>query len=522
MRTIKISFSLSLTYSINSFIFGLKSLPLIKRLIPAGVYGSSGLKKVVHVIVMIYRFLKTFIGKFVYLGLMVYLPVYFLGGDMARDFRTILFLLSIAGFFTNTELFNPVKEKYYALILMRMNATQYARANYLWFLLKLMVSFIPALIVIGGLAGLPVWESLLFIPFILFGKMAGAFVYLEYYKITGKIAHENNTKMILPVILIALVGAYGLPFLHISINLWIFVATLIIIVIAGAFMMMKLWQFNGYGLLYKKMLNLNIILFNTAETRMQIQQKSFEAKLDSKTVIATNKKGYAYFNEIFTRRHHKILSKSAKRMAVIALVLVVALTAAVEMNDGIRQGVNNSMLKALPYFVFVMYLVNRGAMITQAMFMNCDHSMLTYRFYRQPKDILGLFRVRLITLIKVNMIPGAVIACALPYLLYISGGTSNPLDYLLLLISILAMVVFFSVHHLTLYYLLQPYNVNMESKSSIYSVASSVTYMVCYMFIRLQAPTTVFASLVIIFAVAYIAIALWLVYRLAPKRFKLK
>ena len=102
--------------------------------------------------------------------------------------------------------------------------------------------------------------------------------------------------------------------------------------------------------------------------------------------------------------------------------------------------------------------------MTQAMFMNCDHSMLTYRFYRQPEAILKLFKARLKTLVKINLIPALVLACGLPFLLFVTGGTDNPLNYALLFVSILAMAVFFSVHHLVLYYLLQPYNVHMESK----------------------------------------------------------
>ena len=169
-----------------------------------------------------------------------------------------------------------------------------------------------------------------------------------------------------------------------------------------------------------------------------------------------------------------------------------------------------------------MYLVNKGAVVTQAMFMNCDHSMLAYRFYRQPDAVLKLFKARLLTLIKINMIPAAVIACGLPLLLFITGGTDNPLNYGLLFVSVLAMAVFFSVHHLVIYYLLQPYNVNMEAKSSTYSIVNGATYFLCYMCIKIQAPTIIFASLTILFSALYIGAALFLVYRYAPVRFRLK
>ena len=49
----------------------------------------------------------------------------------------------------------------------------------------------------------------------------------------------------------------------------------------------------------------------------------------------------------------------------------------------------------LPYFAFIMYLINRGTSFTQALFMNCDHSLLTYSFYKQPGFVLKLFQIRL-------------------------------------------------------------------------------------------------------------------------------
>ena len=75
-------------------------------------------------------------------------------------------------------------------------------------------------------------------------------------------------------------------------------------------------------------------------------------------------------------------------------------------NKDVAKIINASLLIYLPYFVFVMYILNRGTTVTQAMFMNCDHSMLTYRIYRTPKVILGVFKERLKTLILINLVPG--------------------------------------------------------------------------------------------------------------------
>lgn len=59
-------------------------------------------------------------------------------------------------------------------------------------------------------------------------------------------------------------------------------------------------------------------------------------------------------------------------------------------------------------------------------------------------------------------------------LLYTSGGTDEPLHYAILVVSSLSMSIFFSVHYLTIYYLLQPYNAATEVKSGAYQLVLSI------------------------------------------------
>ena len=225
---------------------------------------------------------------------------------------------------------------------------------------------------------------------------------------------------------------------------------------------------------------------------------------------------------MFVKRHKKILTEAVKKQTVVILLIIAVITIAIYINNDFKEKTNGILLTYLPYFVFIMYLLNRGTTVTQAMFMNCDHSMLTYRIYRTPKVILGIFKERLKTLIKINLLPSMVIALGLPLLLYISGGTANMLDYVVLFISIIAMSIFFSVHYLVMYYLLQPYNVNTEIKSSTYRVVQTLTYFVCYYMIQLKLPTMPFGIAMSAFCIAYCIISLFLVYKYAPKTFKLR
>ena len=65
--------------------------------------------------------------------------------------------------------------------------------------------------------------------------------------------------------------------------------------------------------------------------------------------------------------------------------------------------------------------------------MNCYHSLLTYSFYKQPSFILRLFQIRLRELMKINAVPALVIGIGLALILFATGGTDNPLNYVCLL-----------------------------------------------------------------------------------------
>lgn len=176
----------------------------------------------------------------------------------------------------------------------------------------------------------------------------------------------------------------------------------------------------------------------------------------------------------------------------------------------------------LPYFTFIMYLINRGTGFTRALFMNCDHSLLTYSFYKQSGFVLKLFQIRLREIMKINAVPALVIGTGLALILYVSGGTDNPLNYVVLLVSILAMSLFFSIHYLTVYYLLQPYTAGTEMKSATYRIVMILTYAACYAMMNLRLPILIFGVACIAFCVLYSVIACILVYKFAPRTFRLR
>lgn len=521
---LRISFDLKNTYRVNCIIYSIQQIPLIRRILPDSLYKSRGLKIFANVLAVLWEILTAFIGKLLYLLLLVSLAGnLYKGGDMSKVSLHILLFLTIIGSFMNTYMFNPSNDKYYAMILMRMDAGKYTLSNYFYMAVKTIVGFMPFTILFGKMWGLPVFIRIL-LPFFVMGmKLTASWIFLLRYEKTGACMNENlPPKAAWPLTAVLLLAAYGLPWLGVTVPFQAFMILLVLVIAAGLYSLVKIWRFKAYREMYQLILSDKKTAIDIrANTQKAVEEQSRKS-ISMEEGFESKKKGFEYFNELFIRRHKKILWRSAFKVSIIAAVIVAGFFVAVQVNGDLKSGLNKILMTFLPYFVFIMYAVNRGTYFTQVLFMNCDHSMLTYAFYKKPEFILKLFRIRLREIVKVNLLPAAVIGLGLALLLYSSGGSENPVNYLILIVSILFMSIFFSVHYLTCYYLLQPYNVNTEMKSATYRIVLSGTYFVCFLFMKLRMNTLVFGMMVTLFCALYCVIACVLVYKFASRTFRLR
>lgn len=519
ISTFFLSFRLKNAYRVNSILYSLKQLPIIKRILPEKLYGVRGLKILGNIISAIWEFIMIFLGKFLYIAFMIAAMLGIYQTNSAATFLHIFFFLTICGGLMNTYLFDPTKDKYYAMFLMNMDAKEYTISNYLYQMIKVLIGFLPFTCFYGMSVGLPLGITILCPIFVMMVKTFINSLNLIDFKRTKKVKNENlPTSVVWILLLVLLVCAYALPYISIVMPTWLFLIFFVLSLGLGIFGFYQIFHFPYYRFLYKQLLtNAPLVIDQTS-----IRRDASLSQIELDTSLNSTKEGFSYFHELFVKRHRKILTKAIKKQTIVLVGIAIVMSFLVKVNASVASTTNHLMLVFLPYFVFIMYMLNRGTTLTQAMFMNCDHAMLSYRIYRKPDVILGLFKERLKTLIGLNLIPATVIGFTLALLLFLSGGTSNVYNYFVLFFSILAMSVFFSVHYLVMYYLLQPYNVHTDMKSSTYSVVQGVTYFVCYYMMQLRLPTFYFGLSVTAFCILYSLLSLWFAYRLAPKTFKLR
>jgi len=523
-NTLRISFSLKNTYRVNSILYAIKQIPIIKKILPDSLYRMIGFKIAGHIISWIWEVLSSIFGKAIYFGLLV-AGTFFAGefnkhSSFGEIFMHLFLFGTIIGVMSNTYMLSTHRTKYYAIMLLNVDAKKYNIINYVYQIIKLSICYAIAFVILHFTAEIPLWLGLLAVMFAVGIKTAVVgYMFSSFEK--GKDADGTNPfswltfpLVILSAFMAVFFPAIGYPFPYVALAVVMAVG-----VALGILGLVKIIKFKQYREISRQtLLKAESVKSDSKQTVVKNTTKAISAD----TNITSNKKGFEFLNELFIKRHKKILWKPVLIISIVAFAIFAIANIATIFLPELATELNGLLLNSLPYFLFIMYAINRGMSYTQALFINCDHSLLTYSAYKKPKNILKLFTIRLREIVKMNLVPALVIGVGMSALLYVSGGTDNPINYVLLLLTPMAMSIFFSVHNLTIYYLLQPYNANTEVKSGTYSIIMGLTYAVCYIFMQIQLPTLYFGIAVLSFSIIYCLVACLLVYKKSPETFRIR
>lgn len=521
LDSLKISLKLKNAYRTNSFIYSVFQLPFLNKIDSKQFYQNTSLKTLFGLFSLIIEFFKTILKRGFYLFLLGLFTFIIAPKEMNYPFLTLFFFFAIIASMCKNYMFDASKEKYYALTLINMNCQKYVLSNNLIELIKVLIGFLPLIPIIKIVMDIPFTICLLLPIFEIFIRLIVIAINLCVYDKKQTI-NPTLSKFQLLIIVILGIAPFVLAYNSYYITYPIFYILFIVCAILSILSIIKINKFQYYKIMYRQILNKETIFETSEQRNIKAIKNEAASGIEYDKNYTSNKTGYAYFHDLFVARHRKILMASATKQSLFIIVIIILLASISLFFNDFKKVINDTIMSSLPYFVILMYALNRGLKVTQAMFMNCDHSLLTYKFYRTPQVILGLFKQRLKTLITIDLIPASTLAIGLAILLFISGGTTNNLNYVIVAVSIICMSIFFSVHNLVLYYLFQPYNVNTESKSATLRIAQVATYYACFYISDIVMPTFIFGLLTIVFCIVYSIVSLIIVFKYAPKTFKLR
>lgn len=532
VETQKTIFGLMASENANQLIYYIKRLPIIGKHLPDSLYANLSMKKVLAVVAEVLKFFKGIFGKIIYIGLLMALPAFFLEKDPAARYSSFLHvftMFSLIGSFLSSFLFESSQERYICVRLMRMNAKKYIISTWIVNEVSNFFTFLPVVLLSAVLLGGTAAQAL-FLTVIMTGfELGGEAFFLLLYSRTKLIPCKKTAYEVI-VGFFLLVATYLPIILHRPLPLKgllfhpAFLVFAVGLLVCSALVIL---HYDGYHEIAMNTLKADALTVDTEKAITEatiadvtVREKDFSAS-DLKPGRFERKTGFAYLNALFFERHRRLLVKPVIIQLAIIAVLFCAAVIASFFNpklDGSLPGPGT----VLPLFVFILYLVSIGERVCKAMFYNCDISLLRYPFYRNRDAILSNFKVRLLRVSGLNLITATAIAAAVIGLVWIFKlGWTIP-DQLSFVCSILLLSLFFSVHHLFLYYVFQPYTTEHGVKNPFYSAINSGVYLLCFLCLKLKSPPSYFTLIVLVSTSIYIIVALILVYRLAPKTFRVK
>lgn len=520
---------------VNTFIFYFRKLWVVGKLMPDTLYANYGLKDGLSIAAVAVRLLAELGGKALYLLCFVVLPVMGgLGGQgqgFAAMVQILFFLNCLIGAFGESQIFAVTRDKITCIKYMHMNARDYVRGGLVFKYVPFFFFYLPCLLVAARMLGGTMLQGfLLWLALVSFRMMGEAFALLVFDR-TGKVLCRNMAYAWL-IILVGCACAYGPLGLHWN---WPVAAVLlhpvsvVLFTAAGAASLFYITVgYRGYERNYHRSLDINFLLStimkkssSSSFTEVEIKEKDLDIEESGKERYR-KLEGYALLNALFFSRHRRQLVKPIYYRLAVTLFIFLAGAAFYVYNSQAAVQISRNMTLLLPSFVFVMYCMTVADKACRAMFYNCDKSLLHYAYYRQPGVILENFKIRFRKVSLYNLTVGAAVCLAAVGFCLLCGGSLLTMDMFLFCITVLLLTVLFTAHHLCMYYLFQPYSENLSTKNPFFKITNFVMYMLCFICLQIEAGSGAFTVVVLSFTVIYSIGALVLVYRFAPRTFRIK
>ena len=540
LNSLRIILSIRNTISVNEIIHGIRSIPIIGKYIPETIYDVKIIKIIALILSVSGEILKAF-----FLKLALFVVLFFASGVVSSydDFsQKGVFLygflyVSLAGAFVY-NVFKNTPEADYAVFHLGMDAKKFVTARFFYDSFNVVLGYAVFGIPFALLSRVD-WYLALLLPLAGVGfKAVPLGIEMSVYAAKQARGKKKNRKGV-PV------SVEGNVIVNSLVMSFVIVAGLILggwLTYKGLFMpvtiiyvLTALAVFPGILLMKKFPFGLYKTALYAEKTRSELVKEDAKKQRNGNVKVVINEaegsrskaKGYRYLNELFMKRHQKIFWKR-EIIAIISVLGTIALMSLFfwfemsELDDGTESILRFLFSKHPGLFIFALFILNTGAYMSHAMFASCDSSMLVYGFYRTPDALRKMFRLRIMSVTKFNLIPAVLMAVFCIVTLAVSGGERFFGEYLFTTLTLIVFTAYFSIRNVTIFYLLQPYASDFAIKSKLFLYLNFILGTVFFILIFIKMPSWFTCVFGILITGAYFFIADKLVYKFAPKTFRIK
>ncbi|MFD0713315.1 hypothetical protein [Paenibacillus sp. GCM10027626] len=537
LRTLSTLQSIKTSTAINLFIYYLQNLPLLNKIITDGLYSNIAMKKALAVVVRIISIVWRFMLRVLYIGAGIYLPVVSLGDSLLKEeqlqhFIHIFFMFSfVVGAVSSAAILEPKREKYVAIKLFRIEPNRYMRTTLTMRYIAFFVYLLPVLLFFGLRLEASAAQMTVLAVSVTLWRIFSEYLHLKLFEKT-EIILIKQLVLVWLVIGGGCIAAYAplvLKWLPATSQLLLSLPAVIICCAVGLLAALQLMRYPSYRNVVDAatkrddpLLDLGRMVSEAQKTSVSMKDSDYAVQTDraANDAKVQAKQGYAYLNALFFARHRSIIRQPfIKRLAMIAIVGALG-TAAALIFESKLANMNLAFRHLLPYLFISMYFLTMGEKLCRAMFYNCDISLMRYSFYRGAA--YKHFRIRLVKIVEQNLVLAALLCAVLSMIGAAAGITIWSQDSLFLWISVFSLSLFFSVHHLFLYYIFQPYSTELHVRNPLYHFVNSAVSALSGLSIFLRVQPFIYAIIALSLTVFYFILAGYLVKKHGPRTFCVK
>lgn len=533
LRTFRTLFFIRTSSTVNRLIYYAQRLPLVGRAIKDTQYANLEGKKTIAVIAFLLQIVWGFANKLAFLGLMVYLPVVVWNGASSQEERLSLFLhlLLLLSFVVasvaSATVLETKREKYIAVKLMRMKPAAYMQAALGYRYCSYFVYYLPAMLLFTSLLDVSVLQGLGLAVSVTLWRVLCEYVHLKLFQQTGIVLIKNNAVVWLTIGL-----GYGVAYAPFILNWspssgdfllqW---PVTVVIAVLGIIAAVQLKRYSDYRTAVDAstkrddpLLDLGKMFSEANKTHVKSKDIDF-TRVDGQANAFKSREGYAYLNALFFARHRSLILRPLWNRSAIIVALGGFGVAFALLNADKASSLAAQWSSGIPWLIWIMSFLSIGERACKALFYNCDLSLMRYSFYRN--DAGRHFRQRLTRICGLNLTLAAALGAALTGFALAAGGVPSG-QLLLTLVCVFALSVFFSIHHLFLYYILQPYSTELNVKNPFFFLANLIVSLAFILALVLGADATGLSIATVAITLAYFVAALMLVKRVGPRTFRVK
>ncbi|WP_323617155.1 hypothetical protein [Erysipelothrix rhusiopathiae] len=511
----------------NRFLYYLRSIKPLRKVIYANVYENTERKKKLGRIVTVFHYLKMIANQFIYLFLIFGILAHALP-QVPVEF--IWFLLVIIRACVNTISSDDSIEKWTLIRSFKVDFKSYYHFRLHHDIIERILYCIAIMFTVV-MYNQSVLTAFMMVLVVLGTKIVAEGLDLAFFnRYHKKISGKYKTIFVLALVL----GFGALLFAnYLSMGVFYFLTGIIVLMAITFTVRIPIREVQiheSYGLYMLQQISpeesLASINLKSSQTVLRIDD---DYNLDQSDKVINRYEGYGLLNHLFLERHRRLWFKPLRfRFLVILAVISVSVIGITIMKSflpevyiQVSHTLSTEMFKSIGPYIFIVYLLNIGESMTRAYYLNCDSKLLNYAFYRRPEIIWKQFVGRLGTLVFLNIIP--LIPIILGLFFMVGTQLIAPIrgEIGMFIVTLVLLSVFFSVHNLLMYYTLQPYNESMQEKGFLYNLMKVFVVMIAYNGNRLSSVPNLNLWLSIITAV-YFIIGVLCVRLFSEKTFKIR